>query len=274
METERLLMKMLSIQRREAIRALLLEKESITIAEVMEKFQISVETARRDFDALADEGFLNKVYGGATLKKRTSALPPKKLLDSTFSEGKTRIAKRAVRFIKSGDTIFLDNSDTVFHMCEGLENMNITVLTNSLAVINCLSKSSSIHLICVGGRYDISEESFLGPTASEYLRRFQVDRAFFSCKSFDMARGLGVSDERVADMKKTIIQCAEQRCLLADHSKFGKVSFAHFCDFDEIDNLFTDEVVSDEWHDYFDRPNVRLFECPESGEIQPEENFY
>ena len=93
-------MKMLSIQRREAIRALLLEKESITIAEVMEKFQISVETARRDFDALADEGFLNKVYGGATLKKRTSALPPKKLLDSTFSEGKTRIAKRAVRFIK------------------------------------------------------------------------------------------------------------------------------------------------------------------------------
>ena len=78
-------MKMLSIQRREAIRALLLEKESITIAEVMEKFQISVETARRDFDALADEGFLNKVYGGATLKKRTSARPPKKLLDSTFS---------------------------------------------------------------------------------------------------------------------------------------------------------------------------------------------
>lgn len=267
-------MKMLSVQRREAIRAMLLEKESITISEVMEKFQISVETARRDFDALADEGFLNKVYGGATLKKRTSVIPPKELVESVFSEGKTRIAKRAVRFMKSGDTIFLDNSNTVFHMCEGLMNMNITVLTNSLNVINCLSKSKTIHLICVGGRYDSTEESFLGPTASDYLRRFQVDRAFFSCKSFDMARGLGVADERVADMKKTIIQCAEQTCLLADHSKFGKVSFAHFCDFDEIDTLFTDELVPDEWRDYLERQNVRLFECLESGEIQPEENYY
>ena len=267
-------MKMLSVQRREAIRAMLLEKESITINEVMEKFQISVETARRDFDALAEEGFLNKVYGGATLKKRTSALPSRKLLDSAFSEGKTRLAKRAVRFMKSGDTIFLDHSNTVFHMCEGLMNMDITVLTNSLAVINYLSKSKTIQLIAVGGRYDPNEDAFLGPTSSEYLRRFQVDRAFFSCKSFDMARGLGDSDERVADMKKTIIQCAEQTCLLADHSKFGKASFAHFCDFDQIDNIFTDELVSHDWRDYLERHSVTLFECPEGGDIPQEENFY
>ena len=267
-------MKMLSVQRREAIRAMLLEKESITINEVMERFQISVETARRDFDALADEGFLNKVYGGATLKKRTSALPSKKLLDSAFSEGKIRIAKRAVRFMKAGDTIFMDNSNTVYHMCEGLMNLDITVLTNSLAVMNYLSKSKTIHLIGVGGRYDSIQESFLGPTTSEYLRRFQVDRAFFSCKSFDMARGIGANDEMIADLQKTIIQCAEQTYLLADHSKFDKVSFAHFCDFDEIDYLFTDEIVSDEWRNYLERHDVALFECPENGEFPQEENYY
>ena len=267
-------MRLLLVQRREAIRAMLLEKENITINEVMEKFHISVETARRDFDALAEEGFLNKVYGGATLKKRTSALPSKHLLDSVFSEGKARLARRAVKFMKSGDTIFLDNSDTVFHMCADLMDLNITVLTNSLAVINCLSKSKTIQLIAVGGRYDPKEEAFLGPTAAEYLRRFQVDRAFFSCKSFDMARGLGVSDERVADLKKTVIACAEQTCLLADHSKFGRVSFAHLCDFDVIDTLFTDEVVPDEWKDYFERYHVKLYECPAGGDIPQEENYY
>lgn len=267
-------MRVLLVQRREAIRAMLLEKENITINEVMKKFHISVETARRDFDALAEEGFLNKVYGGATLKKRTSALPSKKLLDSVFSEGKSRIAKRAARFMKAGDTIFLDNSDTVFHMCEALMDMNITVLTNSLAVLNVLSKSRSLQLIAVGGRYDAAEEAFLGPTASDYLQQFQVDRAFFSCKSFDMNRGLGVSDERVADMNKMMIACAEQTCLLADHSKFGKVSFAHFCDFDAIDNLFTDEIISDEWREYFERYDVHVFECPEGGEVEQEENYY
>lgn len=267
-------MKVLSIQRRESIRAMLLEKESITINEVVEKFHISVETARRDFDFLSEEGFLNKVYGGATLKKRTSALPSRELMGGTFSEGKARLAKRAVRFMKTGDTIFLDNSDTVFHMCDGLMEMNITVLTNSLAVLERLSKSKTIQLIAIGGRYDASADAFLGPTATDCLRQFQVDRAFFSCKSFDMYRGLGTADERLADMKKTVIQCAEQKCLLADHSKFGKPSFAHLCDFDMIDNLFTDEIVSDEWRDFLERHDVTIFECPETGEISKAENFY
>lgn len=77
-----------------------------------------------------------------------------------------------------------------------------------------------------------------------------------------MTKGLSVSDEQVADMKKTVIQCAELRCLLADHSKFGRTSFAHLCDFDDIDTLITDEMVSKEWCDYFECHNVKLFECP------------
>ena len=82
------------------------------------------------------------------------------------------------------DTIFLDNSSAVSYMCHGLMNMDITVLTNSLRVLNTLSKSKTLKLICIGGRYDADEEAFLGPTAVENLRRYQVDRAFFSCKSF------------------------------------------------------------------------------------------
>ena len=44
-------MKLLTVQRRESIKAMLLEKESITVREVMETYDVSVETVRRDFDA-------------------------------------------------------------------------------------------------------------------------------------------------------------------------------------------------------------------------------
>lgn len=94
-------MKLLTVQRRDGIKAMLLEKENVTIREVMERFDVSVETVRRDFDALAEEGFLNKIYGGATLKERTSSVP-RELVDRTFSEEKERVAARAVRFIKPG----------------------------------------------------------------------------------------------------------------------------------------------------------------------------
>ena len=51
-------MKLLAVQRRDKIKALLLEKETITVNEIMSLFHISVETARRDLDALETEGFL------------------------------------------------------------------------------------------------------------------------------------------------------------------------------------------------------------------------
>ena len=255
-------MKLLTVQRRESIKAMLLEKESITVREVMETYDVSVETVRRDFDALAEEGFLNKIYGGATLKKRTSYVP-RELSDQIFSEEKERVAARAVRFMKPGDTIFMDHSNYVFRMCKGLAalNMEFTVLTNSLQVLNELSKCPKIRLIAVGGRYDANEQAFLGPTASGFLQQFQVDRAFFSCKSFDMKRGLSVADERVADMLRTVIACADQPCLLAEHSMFGKASFAWVGSFDDIRYVFTDRKIDDNWRNYFSRKHVRLYEC-------------
>ena len=90
-------MKLLAVQRRDKIKALLLEKETITVNEIMSLFHISVETARRDLDALETEGFLDKIYGGATLKKRTMVMPSKEMLTRTFAGGKTRVADRAVQ---------------------------------------------------------------------------------------------------------------------------------------------------------------------------------
>lgn len=254
-------MKYLVIQRRNAIKALLLEKESITINEVVQQFGISIETARRDFDALAEEGFLNKIYGGASLRRRTSAMVPLDLLTHTFSAGKNRIAARAARFVKNGDTIFLDSSDTVFRMCDSLMNQEITVLTNSLKAIGKLSASPSVRLICIGGLYHPMQEEFRGPIALEIIQNFQVDRAFITCRSFDFTHGIGTTDEDQAFFKRSVLAHAEQVNLLADHSRFGRVSFVKFADFSDIHNIFTDEPVSSEWKEFFESHSISCYEC-------------
>lgn len=258
-------MKYLVIQRRNALKALLIEKESVTINEVVEKFGVSVETVRRDFDVLAEEGFLNKIYGGATLRKRTSAPLSLDLLNNTFSSGKNRIAARAARFVKNGDTIFLDSSDTVLRMCSALLTKNITVLTNSLKVIQHLVESQTIRLICIGGNYCREQEEFRGPVALQTIQQFQVDRAFITCRSFDAQHGLGTTDEDQAFFKKSILAHAEQVNLLADHSRFGKISFAKFADFEDIDNIFTDEPISPEWQEFFESHCVSVYECTEEA---------
>ncbi|MFR8976712.1 MAG: DeoR family transcriptional regulator [Christensenellales bacterium] len=172
-------MKLLTVQRRESIKAMLLEKESITVREVMETYDVSVETVRRDFDALAGEGFLNKIYGGATLKKRTSYVP-RELSDQIFSEEKERVAARAVRFMKPGDTIY-GSFQLCFSDVQGAYGAEYGVhgAHQFAQVLNELSKCPKIRLIAVGGRVLPQTAGLLGPTASGFLQQFQVDRAFF-----------------------------------------------------------------------------------------------
>lgn len=257
-------MKYLVIQRRNALKALLVENESVTINEVVDKFGVSIETVRRDFDALAEEGFLNKIYGGATLRKRTSAPLSLDLLHQTLTAEKKRIAARAVCFIKNGDTIFLDSSDTVSHMCDGLMNKGITVLTNSLRVIEKFSQSRTVRLIGIGGQYQPGQEEFRGPIATGIIQQFHVDRAFITCRSLDLQHGLGTTDEDQAYFKKTLLAHAIQVNLLADHSRFGKTSFAKFAELDQISNVFTDQRLPPEWRDYFEARSISYYECLEN----------
>lgn len=262
-------MRIITEQRRDGIRKLLLEKEHVTIKEVMDQFHISVETARRDFNALSEEGFLDKVYGGAALRHR-AATPFQEAMTGAVVEGRQRVADRAVRFMKPGDTIFLDNSVAVYHMCDGLMNMNLTVLTNSLAVVEKLSQSKTLRLFCIGGRYDPVENAFVGPLAVNSLSRFQFDRVFFSCKSLDPVRGIGSSSDDIAEIKRVAMQCAVHTDLLVDHTKFDSVSFSHFATLDDVECLFTDHIVTDPWRSHLDQHQVRIFECCENGSEPPD----
>lgn len=61
---------MLSIERRQQIKVLMLAKKSMTVSELSEIFNVSSETIRRDLFALEREGFLTKSYGGAAVTER------------------------------------------------------------------------------------------------------------------------------------------------------------------------------------------------------------
>ena len=57
-------------KRRSQIAKMLEEQQTVTNKELMECFDISIETVRRDISYLEKQGILTKVYGGAVLKCR------------------------------------------------------------------------------------------------------------------------------------------------------------------------------------------------------------
>jgi DeoR/GlpR family transcriptional regulator of sugar metabolism len=253
----------LSIQRREAIKSILLEKKSVTVTEIAERFEVSTETVRRDFKILMGDGYLEKTYGGAVLTMQVSYTASEQMKSGIMVEIKRRLAKKAVEFICPHDSIFLDHSTTVFELCKEIENIPLTVMTNSLSVMNCLAGNPQIKLVVLGGNFDIKNHALFGMEAVDFLERHYLDKVFFSCRAVNMLQGLSDSDEQVAALRRMIISRGEKKILIADHSKFGQSSFLSIADLGQIDYCITDEKLNETWHSFFGDKGVNIIECVE-----------
>lgn len=61
---------MLANDRQEKILEIIERDGSIKTSQLVEIFDVSLETIRRDFEVLEKQGYLEKVYGGAILKNK------------------------------------------------------------------------------------------------------------------------------------------------------------------------------------------------------------
>jgi DeoR/GlpR family transcriptional regulator of sugar metabolism len=256
----------LSVERRENIRNILLERKSVTVAEMAGYFQVSTETIRRDFDFLQQCGFLDKTYGGASIKEWVSNTVPQQIKSGILVEIKRRMVKQAAAFLNPNDSIFLDHSTTVYEMCREIEHIPLTVMTNSIFVINHFAHNPLIKLVIPGGNLDINTQGLFGMETIDFLERHYLDKVFFSCRGINMRQGLSDSEEQVAVLRRTIIKRAQTTYLLADHTKFGKPSFIDIAGFDQVDYLITDEQVPDDWAAFLRSQDIRVVECLEKGE--------
>lgn len=252
---------MLTAQRRNELRQILLARKSITVSEMAKFFKVSTETIRRDFDALANEGFLDKSYGGATLKTRVTYQASQQVKSGIMLENKQRMAKKAASFIHPNDCIFLDHSTTVYEICKEIDDLPLTIMTNSLYVLYYFSRNPIIKLACPGGHFDTNTQGFFGLELLDYLSRHYLDKAFFSCRSLDIESGLCDATEQSAALRRKIIAQSGAAYLLADQSKFDKRAFIHVADIDSLECIITDNTLSDKWSSFLNNKDVRFIEA-------------
>ena len=251
---------MMTAQRREEIKRYMLEYKTATAAGMAEKFNVSGQTIRRDFEAMEKEGFLLRSYGGAVVKDRKAVDIPNVVKSELLVDAKRIICSQAVRFVSPNDCIFLDHSTTVLSLCDEIAQIPLTVVTNSHRVIGRLSGCPNIQLISTGGIFNNSLEGFFGLETVKYLQQHCVDKAFLSCRAIDLTRGLNDSDEKIADVRRNVIENSDLVYLLADHTKFGKTGFIATCDVEKIDYVITDEPVDEAWRKLFEKKKVNLFD--------------
>jgi DeoR/GlpR family transcriptional regulator of sugar metabolism len=139
------------------------QRQRITVNQIVAQFDVSLATARRDLETLADQGKVQRVHGGAIAVQQAPPEPPVLQRASEQSLEKVRIGQAAADLICDGETIFLSSGTTVLEVARRLRGKrNLTVITNSVLVVNELASSGDITVINLGGILRHSEMSLIG----------------------------------------------------------------------------------------------------------------
>jgi DeoR family transcriptional regulator, fructose operon transcriptional repressor len=233
---------MLAEERRFRIREILGAQRTVSASDLCEKLKVTPATIRRDLAALQQEGVLVRSHGGAVSRmSSTNFQPSYDALLRSNSDEKRQIARAAEQFVLDGDTIFLEGSTTVFELARLLVHRNrLTVVTNSPTIVCELERSPGVTVLCTGG--DLQKDTFYlsGEWAQRALSEIRLDKAVLGVSAIDPAYGFSTASHGEAQIKKMLTKAAKTRVALADHTKFGRQSFAYVGPATDIDILVTD----------------------------------
>lgn len=227
-------------KRRSQIAKMIDEQQAITNKEIMERFNISIETVRRDLSYLEKQGVLTKVYGGAVIRKVASIEPLYTSREQESSKEKQLIADMAESLIKSNETVFFDLGTTVEMVAKKLEpQKNIYAFTNAIRTAVDLSERCD-EVILTGGKIRPGELSLSGTLAERSLSKFNINTAVIGAAGIteDCISDFIVDE---ADIRSQVIQNANRVIVLADFAKFGVRAMCRVCSLEDIDIIITDD---------------------------------
>ncbi len=254
---------MLTSERQRLIKEQALKNGEVSIPSLAQKFNVSIETIRRDINILCEKKLLKKVHGGAVPIQLSVREDAYEIRCYKNQMEKSIIGEYiASNLIEDNDSIALSSGSTMEILAGSISKRNLVIVTNSINVASILQNrirqnAMSGEVIILGGSIQPDEHYTGGVMAVEMLKKFSFTKAFLSVSSIS-GRDLMTSNIDEGIIMSTMIDRSRFSCVAADFSKFDIRSTYTFADLSEIDAVVTDEtaVVTDEMQTLFKTTNV------------------
>lgn len=240
---------LLAEQRRALILDEVRRRGGVRVNELTRKLGVSDMTVRRDLDALARQGVLEKVHGGAVPVIEASTHEPgfeaKSALELTAKE---HIAQAAARLVAPGTAIALSGGTTTFALARHLlEVPDLTVVTNSVRVADVFHSAERVSgarqgvaTVVLTGGVRTPSDSLVGPVADRAIGALHFDLLFLGVHGISMEAGLSTPNLAEAETNRRLVDSARQVVVVADHTKWGTVGLSSFAALEQVDTLVTD----------------------------------
>ena len=237
-----------------------------TLDELVKSLGVSESTVRRDLEALDHAGSVRRTHGGAMMVEASAAngvaktLPPLPAFDDrtgTATAEKRAIGRATAALIDDGDTILLDGGTTTLEVARALLGRPVQVVTNSLPIAQLAATSKEMDLILIGGYVYPRTGVALGPLAVGMMQNIRVRRAILGAGGI-VAEGLYNSNLLLVEAERQMMACGQEVTIVADHTKFGRLSLAFLCGLGEVDDLVVDPAIGPDDRAMLEAAGVRV----------------
>lgn len=236
---------MIPEQRRELILRQLRKHQVLSVHQLMEMFDCSHMTVRRDIALLEQDGRAYSVTGGVRIASQLHSEPSHQSKAVVELPQKQAMARLAARLLHADMTVYLDAGTSTLEIVPYIKTLSgMTVVTNDFGIVQALMDAPQVTVIHTGGQLDHDNHSSVGGLAVATLRQVVTDIAFVSTSSWDLHRGITTPSALKVEVKQVAMQSASQVVLVASSSKYGTFSMYRITGLEPFDIIISDDALA------------------------------
>ncbi len=253
---------MLAQERQTIILDMISKQRIIKTLDIAETFGISNLTARRDLDALREEGYVRRVHGGAVLIPGSIPNPVTGINqpeNKAPRRGEESIGKMAASMVEEGDVVFLGNGVVTLEIAKNLLNIHdLTIITGSMSIANLLL-TSNCKLYVLGGLVDPVEQNIYSRSAMDQMERFYPNISFMGCEGVTAEHGITCYYQPGAELGYIAVKNSAKTVITVHSRKFGTDAMNKVCDLSELYAIVTDDGLSPEYREKMNKTGVKMY---------------
>jgi DeoR/GlpR family transcriptional regulator of sugar metabolism len=155
--------------------------------------------------------------------------------------------------------VFLGSGTTVLEIARHLrDHKNLTVITNSLPVINILAGVKEITVLSLGGMLRESELSFIGHITEQSLLEVRADKVFMGTRGVSLEHGLTNDYLQETLTDRAILKSGRQVVIVADHTKVNRVSTVLLAPLNSMHTFVTDSKADKKFVQALKRQGIQV----------------
>jgi len=230
----------------------------VSIGQLTENLGMSESTVRRALGRLSQAQKIVRFHGGASAVSEAALCSPLYARFDRCSKEKEAIARKAASMVPYGSNIIMLGGTTVAGMCKHITNRGLTVITNSLLVLDQLKQDRRTKVVLLGGEYDPDEAEMNGTLTINSLQYLAADCLFTSAAAFDDERGFLTSRMNAINFYKQCYAASQKVFMLIDASKYRRQDIAVIARYDDVDYMICDDALPQEARDGIAQKGVSL----------------